>query len=261
MLEQDDDKFSGSGIHPVSISSQWVNTSVTYIHPFVRHRFLVDRKSFVPNTTKELPGFIKTATACKAGTLKGYIARFDDIKNHHIKSSDPKVLIHLLPAYQPLSEDVITLRHGLYMIYEWIPRGDIYYLFLVHSPDRQPRRHLPTSIDRYISLPSMPYCLEAVHVFPQSTDFVDTDRQQLTGILFDFLASISHKPDPAWNAYLGDFVSQPIMSEKECEGYLDFTWQDRAESAINCAECVCHTCGYESNEMLIVECCCRPPRL
>lgn len=192
----------------------------------------------MPNTTKELPKLARTSTAYKAGTLKGYIARFDDIKNHHIKSDDPKVVIHLLPAYQPLSEDLITMRHGLYMIYEWITTGDVYYLFLVHTPDSQPRRNVPSSIDHYRVLPSMPIMLELVYIVPQANDFVDADRQQLSGIIFDFLASISHKPDPKWNAYVGEFASKPIMAETECEGYIDFTWQDRPESAILDAECV-----------------------
>lgn len=224
------------------------------------NRFIVDRKTFVPNTTKELPVHIRAASSYKAGTLKGYIARFDDIKNHLIKSNDPKVVIHLLPAYQPLSEDWVTTRHALYMIYEWITTGDVYYLFLVHTPDSQPRRNLPSSIGHYRILPSMPVMLELVYIIPQSSDFVDADRQQLTGITFDFLASISHKPDPLWNAYLGDFASKPIMSEQECEGYIDFTWQDLPESAVIDAECVSTSHRQTAGE-LILEHFYRLPRL
>jgi hypothetical protein len=212
--------------------------NVIYVSFGTRNRFIVDRKTFVPNTTKELPEHIRTSSSYKAGTLKAYIARFDDIKNHHIKSDDPKVVVHLLPAYQPLSEDLTSMRHALYMIYEWKTSADVYYLFLVHTPDSQPRRSLPTSIDHYRVLPSMPTILELVYIIPQSSDFVDADQQQLAGIIFDFLASISDKPDTAWNAFLGHFSSKPIMSEQECEGYIDFTWQDRPESAVICAESV-----------------------
>jgi hypothetical protein len=200
-------------------------------------RFLVDRESFVPNTTKEIPDFISTSLTYRRNTLKGYITRFNDIKEHHIKAKDPKVLVHLLPRYQPLSDDFVTLRHTLYMLYERVEKGDVYYFILLHKPDEQPRRALPLSFDRYNNLPSMPYRLDSLLVMPQTTDFVDTDRQQLTALLSDLLGAVSHRRKEDWNGHVGDFKSRFIRRQRKC-GYIEFPWHDGVESAVIAAECV-----------------------
>jgi hypothetical protein len=115
----------------------------------------------------------------------------------------------------------------------------LYYLFLVHSPNQRPQRNLPASLDAYKVFPSMPYRLDSVCVVPQVDNFLHGDRQQLTGIVFDFLATIGHAPNKSWNGYLGEFGSQPIMVERNCKScYLEFTWQDSPESAVICAESV-----------------------
>lgn len=195
----------------------------------------------MPNTTRDLPEIVETSTAFIAGTLKGYIARFNDtILPRNIQNDDPKVLTHLLPGYQPISEDFISLRHALYQIHpENIPAEDIYYLFLLHSPDEQPRRALPPSLENHPRfLPSMPYSLECVYVMPKEDDFVDGDRQQLAGVIFDFLAAISHKADPSWNAYQGRFASWPEWADRDCGGFIKLMWLIHPESGIIGAQCV-----------------------
>lgn len=149
-------------------------------------------------------------------------------------------MIHLLPPYQPVPNDLITLRHTLHLIH---PKGespdDICYLFMVHSPDKQARLPLPPSLESHPRvLPSMPYILENVYVMPGNDDFVDKDRQQLAGVLFDFLASVSHLPDPSWNAFQGNFASWPIIDDSDCLGFIEFMWHFKPESAIIAAESV-----------------------
>lgn len=118
------DRFSGGPLHTASLSAR-IQLQAR-LNCTLRDSFIVDRKTFVPNTSKNLPELVRTSTSYKSGTLKAYIARFDVIQNHLIKSNDPKVVIHLLLAYQPLPEDWLTLRHGLYTIYELVTTGDVY---------------------------------------------------------------------------------------------------------------------------------------
>ena len=58
----------------------------------------------------------------------------------------------------------------------------------------------------------MPYILKSVLVMPQTTDFTDGDREQLTATV-------------------------PIVEQREC-GYVELSWRDDVESAIIAAECV-----------------------
>lgn len=203
-------------------------------------RFIVDRQTYVPNTTREVPELIKTSAAYKTRRLKGYIARFNDnLEPQNIQNHNPKVITHLLPPYRPLWDDFITLLHALYMLHKRIPTEDVYHLFILHRPDGQPRLDLPASMEHHHRiLPSMPYSLQNVYIASEEDDFVDGDRQQLAGIMYDFLDVISHTADPSWNAYLGQFASQPEMDDRRCESFIEFMWLFDAESAMIGAECV-----------------------
>jgi hypothetical protein len=201
----------------------------------------VDRQAPLPNTTKELPHLVRTSKAYQQGTLKAYIASFDDTDHDFIQSDNDKLFIHLLPAYRPLSDDYLTLRHALPMLYRGEMPLDVHYVFALHPPGVRSHRRLPVSPYAPRIFPLLPYTLTSVSIVPYARRFVESDRHHLTNIVFDFLTTIGHAADPRWNNHVGQFQTEANMMDPDRSGcYLEFTWQYSSESAILCAESVSH---------------------
>ncbi|KAJ9099889.1 hypothetical protein QFC21_003894 [Naganishia friedmannii] len=198
----------------------------------------------------------------RTGTLKAYVAEFDDLRAHFVKHNERKVVVHLLPAYEPVGfgaggdQDLITVRHAL--VHLSPPPGDKrpkkktgspcnatsvgYAFYIIHPSPSQPTSPLPTWIDGYAArrpLPVLPVTLDAVLLAPSSKAFTEEDKPRLSHITFEFLASMDHEPrveGVEWNGYIGAFTTQRILEEEKCRSYVEYHWQDGVESMIICAQ-------------------------
>lgn len=178
-------------------------------------------------------------------TLKGYTTVFidhEDETRRLLNSEDLKIVTHLLPAYQPGSDDFLTVRHSLYMLdrcgthnAETGPH-DAHFLFILHSCEHE-QYHIPASLEER-HLPAMPYTLDSVLLIPEQDDFVPADRYRLVATTVDFFAAIDHQASKSWKGNRGRFTSIHQKSEKLCNGYPNFPWHKSPSSALTCAESV-----------------------
>lgn len=227
-------------------------------------RFFVDRTNPISNENKNLPPFLFRLAAFENGDLKAYVAEFDDKDQYFIKSDERKVVVHLLEAYQPVcfgrgdDEDHITLRHAL--VHLSPPQGDKrasrfptnsskptpvgYTFFIIHPSPTFPTGPLPLSADTYTAdhpLPVLPNFLDAVLIAPSTNAFTNEDTTRLSRIVFELLVSLDQEPRQEaveWNGFVGDFTTSRIEEEDKCRSYIEFHWQESADSLYFCAQAV-----------------------
>lgn len=208
-------------------------------------RFIVDRQHKIAKT-KNVPDLILSALAYKSMTLKGYTAQFvDHAKDKHrlLANDDLKIITHLFAAYNPGTDDFVTVRHCPYMLERPTQRKcqiaprNAYFLFVLYSSTIRRRYPIPRSLEERV-LPSMPYVLDSVLVIPKEDDFVASDRHRLAATTVDFFAAIDHVATTSWQDQFGSFKSIPQDDEGNCEGYVNFPWHNTPQSAVICAEAV-----------------------
>ncbi|KAJ9093483.1 hypothetical protein QFC19_008342 [Naganishia cerealis] len=177
--------------------------------------FFVDRVTKVRNTTKRMPPCFTYLPAHARGELKAYIALFDDVKQYLVKSDEQKIVVHLLPAYEPLKGEDFTMLQNALVYYprrgapvtkakkgKVVCKGNQdtsigYAFFIIHSSDRQYPDPLPASINVYAAqrpISYLPVTLDAVLLAPATDAFTPADKPRLTRIVFDILASMDHEP-------------------------------------------------------------------